>query len=114
MGVSGKSRTIKKQKYSLEELDLISMSYLNELFPLPKSGELLVEEGTGDKSCTLYYEKNYFQKYLNAFKHIFNSGAFKRTNCEAVWNNLMSKLLSAEDFEPGEIDTFGNYWLTEK
>ena len=97
---------MKKQKYDSQELALISMSYMKGLFPKPTSGELLNDQGDGNGGFTFYYDDNCFTKYSNAFKEAYNSGAFARSNSEADWNNLMTKILSAQSVSLEDASSF--------
>lgn len=105
---------MKKQKYNSQELGLISMSYMKGLFPKPKAGELLNDQGDGNGSFTFYYDDNYYKKYSTAFKDAYNSGAFARSNSETDWNNLMSKVLSAQSVDLQDRRSLEEYWLNEK
>ena len=105
---------MKKQKFNSQELGLISMSYMKGLFPKPKSGELLNDQGDGNGGFTFYYDDAYYNKYSNAFKEAYNSGSFARSNSESDWNNLMSKVLSAQPVDSSNLSSLEKYFLSEE
>lgn len=104
----------RKQKYNSQELGLISMSYMKGLFPKPKSGELLNDKGDGNGGFTFYYNVSYYDKYSEAFQTAYNSGAFARSNSERDWNDLMSRVLSAQPIDIVDFSLLEEYWLNEK
>ncbi|RYZ25624.1 MAG: hypothetical protein EOO10_17790, partial [Chitinophagaceae bacterium] len=103
----------KMQKFNSQELGLISMSYMKGLFPKAKIGELLNDKGDGNGGFTFYYDSNYYDRYSKAFKEAYNSGTFANSNAESDWNNLMTKVISAQLASVDDKASLEEYWLNE-
>ncbi|MCP9199025.1 hypothetical protein MKO06_03835 [Gramella sp. GC03-9] len=101
---------MKKQTFNSSELGMLSNAYLKELFPLPKRGELLSKCENSD--CTLLFEINYHKKLYSVIVEKFNEGQFARSNAEIEWNNLMTKIGSAQITE-AQGEDYDIYWLSK-
>jgi hypothetical protein len=105
---------MKKQTYNSQELGLISMSYLKGLFPKPKSGELLIDDGDKKGGFTFYYDETYYTKYSESIQRAYQSGSFARSNSEKEWINLLNKVTAAVSSESVDTSNLKTYWLTEE
>lgn len=103
---------MKKQTFNSQELGLISLSYMKELFPKPKTGELLIDGGDGQGSFTFYYNNEYYDRYCKAIINAAQSGKFAKSNSEKDWNSLLIKVSSAVDCNPN-LEELRKYWLSE-
>ena len=73
------------------------MALSNKLFPVPKKGQLLVEESfDSNTGIILYFEDLYFKQLISTIRKAYESGAFAKSNAEDDWINLMDSIESAK------------------
>src|SRR5690606_24913997 len=78
-----------------QELALLYMALLKNLFNRPKKGQIYYESHN-DGSCTLYFKRDYYSLLESSILMAFYQGKFSQSNAEVDWNNLKEKIDSAE------------------
>lgn len=96
-----------------QQLALLSTALMKKLFPVPKKGELLVDENTNDSSCILFFSNDYFLKLTSAIRNSYNAGAFARSNAEDDWNDFMYEIEASKPAFDFDSSSLKHYWLSE-
>jgi len=102
---------MRKITLNRQDLTYLSKALLENLFPRPIIGELLVYEDLKNENCTLYFQEDYYHKLTSTLheKHIM--GDFMRSNSEKEWVHLMNSINSAGTTND-DVTNLKTYWLS--
>lgn len=92
----------KKKRLNGQQLALLYIALSKKLFSKPTNTELFYE-GHNDGSCTLYFQKDYYQKLCSSISQAYNAGKFAQSNSEDDWNNLKYTIDNADGVD--NVDT---------
>ncbi len=94
-----------------QDLTFLSKALLENLFPKPIIGELLVYDDLKNENSVLYFQEDYYQKLTSAINEKYIMGEFMKSNSEKEWNHLMHSINSA-DTNNDDVSTLKSYWLS--
>jgi hypothetical protein len=104
---------MRKKELDGQQLAYLTNALMNNLFPKPKKGELLVEGGLGNGHCILYFELNYYKELVKAINKAYQSGAFATSNSQSEWHDLMYAIESAIIESDVKKEKFRHHALSE-
>lgn len=94
-----------------QDLTYLSKALLENLFPRPIIGELLVFEDLKNENCVLYFQETYFENLTSSIHEKYIKGDFIRSNSEKEWVHLMNSINSAETTNE-DVSNLRSYWLS--
>lgn len=98
----------KSKRLNGKRLALLFMALSKNLFERPSRGEVYYEVND-DRSCTLFFAKDYFNNLKESINAAFQNGKFSRSNSEKDWNDLKYAIDSAEISEKDDIEQLKIY-----
>jgi hypothetical protein len=93
-----------------DDLGTLYIGLSKELFPKPIKGKLLFKEES-DYSCTLFFEKNYYNELLQSIDKAFANGKFSESNQETSWNNLRYEIYQAQPDNETNVNELKTYLI---
>lgn len=103
---------MKKQRLNSQELGILAMALLKNLFPKPEKGKVLYEDHD-DGSCTLYLDFDYYDELLLSMKLAHSQGKFMNSNAGKEWIDLMNKIEASVDILNVDKRSLKLYGLTK-
>ena len=77
-----------------DTLAMMFHGFSRHLFTVPKEGEMYcVEEG--DYTCTIYFQENFWEKYVSELESANQQGKFALSNANESWIALLRFIKSA-------------------
>lgn len=104
---------MKTQKFNPEQLGMLTVSLMKNLFPRPTKGQLLLNENGGENgSFTFYFTPEYHALLASKFQEAYVDGKFAQSNSEADWIDLMQTLNNAKTVNSIDFTNLTNHFLT--
>jgi hypothetical protein len=102
---------MRKKRLDGQQLSLLMLAFSRGLFPRPQKGnrDILVDGDTGDRSCILYFDSDFYEHLSNAIAEANRNGKFSESNSEEDWNDLKRAVDSAETVDENAAEDLREY-----
>ena len=114
-----KMSTDKQAKYFLkrlsrQQMSLLSVALMKNLFPRPKRGQLLVDVSSKDDESTIFiFENQYYDSLSTSIENAYKAGSFAKSNNEMEWIDLKNAVKSASGTNKIDLTKLTDHPLTE-
>jgi len=105
---------MKRKKLNSQQLGLLSMALIQNSFPKPYKGQIMVDENPGDEGCILYFDDDYHENLDVEIRKNYFNGEFSSSNNEKGWIDLMTAINTAEEInEDVDKSKLTNYHILQ-
>jgi hypothetical protein len=96
---------MKRKQLSMQQLGMMSIALMRNLFPTPTKTELLGEVNSTAKGdgLYLYFNTAYFEKLTQKMQEQNDNGSYAKSNAHHDWIDLMQAVMSAENVSNADM-----------